>query len=250
MVSNTGTSRRYQLGVLTARYADVLLGDITTLLLLLAQAPLIGWLCSLVWGDLGRDTPSLYFVMVLSAIWFGAINACREVVKERAIYEREALLGVHPSSYIGSKVVLLALLGLVQALMLQVSVEWSLAVSGPFLLQSLILFGASLCGVGLGLLVSTIAERQERAVAAIPLLLLPQILFSEFVIPAQHQGDLLNFGEKLMPLYWGYEAFAQSAADTIDLVWLFTALATLFLSAAALAFAAVVMLRYLPRAPI
>ncbi len=239
-----------QLRVLTARYAQVLLGDLSTLLILLLQAPLIGWLCSLVWGEMERETPALYFVLVLSAIWFGAINACREVVKERAIYQREALLGVRPSAYILSKLLLLGLLGLAQALLLQIALEWRLALAGPFLLQSLILFSASLSGVGLGLCVSTLATRQERAVAAIPLLLLPQILFSEFVVPAEAQGDLVAFGEKLMPLYWGYEAFAESAALEVDWGYLFAALSALTLGGVALALLPILLLPLTARAPL
>ena len=53
---------------LAARYRDCLLGDAGGLLLLLAQAPLIGWLCAVVWGSIERDTPPLYFVLCLSAV--------------------------------------------------------------------------------------------------------------------------------------------------------------------------------------
>jgi len=117
-------SRRSQVGVLTARYAASMAGDLPTVALLLAQAPLIGWLCTLVWGSVDGDTPSLHFVMCLSAVWFGAINACREIIKERAILERERLFGLSMPRYVLSKGVVLAGLGLAQVLLLQVAVEW------------------------------------------------------------------------------------------------------------------------------
>ena len=174
---------RRQSHILAARYWDCLLGDMGGLVLVLAQAPLIGWLCAVVWGSIERDTPALYFVLCLAALWFGCINACREIVKERAILERERLFGLRPGAYLASKVWVLAALGAAQVVLLQGTVEWHLQLRGPMPLELLALFGASLAGTGLGLLVSALATTQERAVFAVPLLLLPQILFSELAIP-------------------------------------------------------------------
>ena len=114
-----------QLKVLSRRYGACFAGDWVTGALLFAQAPLIGWLCAVVWGGVERDTPSLHFVMALSAVWFGCINACREIVKERTIFERERLFGLSLPAYVGSKIAVLAGLGLAQTLALQ------MAGSGP-----------------------------------------------------------------------------------------------------------------------
>lgn len=204
--------RRYQTKVLAARYGLCILGDFWTTLLLLGQAPLIGWLCTLVWGSLAEETPSLHFVLCLSSVWFGCVNACREIVKERNILERERFFGLSLVSYVGSKMVVLSLLGLLQVLLLQIAVEWEIAVRGPFLLQTFALWGASVCGAGLGLLISALAKTQERAVGAIPLLLLPQILFSEFAIPERFFSDTVEVIEKLMPVRWAYRVFEEGAA--------------------------------------
>jgi ABC-type multidrug transport system permease subunit len=202
--------------VLTARYSACLRGDPGTVLLLVGQAPLIGWLCTVVWGSIERDTPSLYFVMCLSAVWFGCISACREIVKERAILERERFFGLSLPAYTGSKFAVLAAVGLAQVVLLQGAVEWKLALKGPYLLQTAALWGASLCGVGLGLVISGLSKAQERAVGAVPLLLLPQILFSEFAIPADQFGDAVAIVEKLMPVRWAYQVFKQGAAMEPD----------------------------------
>lgn len=204
--------RRQQRRTLAARYLECLLGDRVTLLLLLLQAPLIGWLCTIVWRPLGTDTPSLYFVLCLSAVWFGCIGACREIVKERAIIERERLYGVGPGPVVLSKAQALCALGTAQVVLMQVAVEWRLGLRGPYLAQTVILMLAAWCGVGLGLLVSAVAARQERAVGAVPLLLLPQILFSEITVPRQYFSDTVAVVERLMPLRWAYRAFNESAA--------------------------------------
>lgn len=243
--TTTALPARQQAGVLTARYAACLRGDWGTVALLVGQAPFIGWLCTVVWGSIEDDTPSLYFVMCLSAVWFGCISACREVVKERNILERERFFGLSVPAYVASKLAVLAAVGLAQVVLLQGAVEWSLALRGPYLLQTLALWGASLCGVGLGLVVSGLSRAQERAVGAVPLLLLPQILFSEFAIPADQFGDAVAIVEKLMPVRWAYQVFKEGARAEPD--WLLVAGDLAALAAYALALALLAALTLIPR---
>lgn len=205
-----------QTAVLARRYFAVLRGDLPTLALTIGQAPVIGGLCNLVWRSVEKDTPSLYFVLSLAAVWLGCISACREIVKERPILERERSFGLSVRSYLGSKLLVLAGVGLVQVVLLQVAVEVSLSVRGPYLLQTLALFGAQLGGVALGLLISAISHNADRAVGAVPLLLIPQILFSDFAVPSEYYTDFVEAGEKLMPVHWAYEIFSQSAATEPD----------------------------------
>ena len=222
-----------------------MLGDKGGLVLLLAQAPLIGWLCAVVWGSIERDTPALYFVLCLAAVWFGCINACREVVKERAILERERLFGLRPSAYIVSKVWVLASLGAAQVVLLQGTVEWSIQLRGPMPLELLALFGASVAGTGLGLLVSALAMTQERAVFAVPLLVLPQILFSELAIPDNLYSDVVAAVEKAMPVHWAFRVFEESAA--LEPRWHMVALSLIVLLAMATALVGGAIAALLPR---
>lgn len=203
---------RRQAAILTERYLDVMLGDLGTLLLLLAQAPVIALLCVVVWGDVGQDTDSLYFVLTLTAVWCGCINACREIVKERAIFARERLFGLSCSAYVLSKAKVLLALGLVQVVSLLAIVEVKIGLKGALLWQLVALILSAAAGTGLGLLISALARRQERAVAAVPLLILPQILFSEFAIPREAFGRVTEVVEQGMIVKWGYEVFTEAAA--------------------------------------
>lgn len=240
-----GQAIRRQATILAERYRDTLLGDMKTVLLLVAQAPFIGWLCTLVWGSIEKDTPSLYFVLCLSAVWFGCINACREIVKERAILERERFFGLSIVAYVLSKVGVLGVLGLAQVVLLQLAVEWKLNLKGPLLLQMLALFLVSLSGTGLGLVVSALARRQERAVGAVPLLILPQILFSELTIPEEHFGDVMEVVEKLMPVRWAFRVFEEGAAT--EPKWHLAAFALLVLVGFALVLIALATAALVPR---
>jgi len=236
---------RKQSHILAARYRDCLIGDLGGLVLLLAQAPLIGWLCAVVWGSIEQDTPGLYFVLCLSAVWFGCINACREIVKERGILERERLFGVRTRDYVLSKVWVLATLGAVQVVLLQGMVEWHLQLRGPMGLELLGLFGASITGTGLGLFVSALATTQERAVFAVPILLLPQILFSELAIPGNFYSDVVSAVEKAMPVHWAYRVFQESAA--LEPRWHMVVLYLVVLFAMAVALVAATMVALIPR---
>lgn len=211
-------SARQQAGVLSARYRWITLGDLPTVVLLVGQAPLIGWLCTVVWGSLGRDTPSLHFALCLAAAWFGCINACREIVKERAIVEREKLFGLSLSAYVWSRFSVLAWLGAAQVVLLLMAVEWKIAVQGNMLIQLAAMWLVSLTGTGLGLVVSAFARTQERAVGAIPLLLMPQILFSELMVPKEYFSTAVAYVEKAMPVRWGYTIFKELASG--DPSWL------------------------------
>lgn len=239
------SSPRTQSHILAARYRDCLLGDLGGLVLLVAQAPLIGWLCAVVWGSIERDTPGLYFVLCLAAVWFGCINACREIVKERAILERERLFGIRPRDYVLSKVWVLAALGAVQVILLQGTVEWHLQLRGPMALELLALFGASVAGTGLGLLVSALAMTQERAVFAVPLLLLPQILFSELAIPGNLYSDVVATVEKAMPVHWAFRVFKEAAA--LEPRWHMAALFLVVLLAMAAALIGAAMVALIPQ---
>lgn len=202
---------RLQLRVLSARYRACMLGDLGTLVVLVAQAPLIGWLCTVVWGQVETDTPSLYFVLALSSVWFGCINACREIVKERAIVERERLLGLSIPAYIGSRFLVLSGVSVVQVIALIGVVEASLALRGPLPLQVVSLCLAALAGVGLGLTVSAVSTSQERAVGVVPLLILPQILFSDLAVSERYFSDAVRMAERCMPVHWAYTLFKEAA---------------------------------------
>jgi ABC-type multidrug transport system permease subunit len=198
-----------QSGILADRYFDILLGDLRNSLLLLLQAPVIAGLIVLVWRNVAQATNTLYFVMVLTAIWFGCTNASREIVKEQAIFFRERMIGVEVPAYVFSKFRVLAMLDFVQCLMLLLIVNYYIHLLGNKLLLFLTLYFCTLAGTTLGLLISSIMNSQDKAVGMVPLLIIPQILFSEFALPKELHEGVTKYLERLMLAGWGYENFKE-----------------------------------------
>lgn len=201
-----------QLEILTERYLEIVLSDFGNTLLLLLQAPIIASCMILVWRDVDQATDTLYFVMTLSAVWFGAINACREIVKERPIFLRELRAGLDIRAYVASKLAVLALLGFVQCLVLVVMVNWEVALLGGPFPHFVVLVAASLAGTSLGLALSAFSGTPDRAVAGVPILLLPQILFSDMVLKPEHQSRLTRTLKDLTITQWSYDGQREVAA--------------------------------------
>jgi ABC-type multidrug transport system ATPase subunit/pSer/pThr/pTyr-binding forkhead associated (FHA) protein len=182
-------SRWRQLRVLARRYLELMLADRRYLTLLLAQAPIIGLLLALVSQAAGLtggriEAKKVVFMMATTGVWFGVINAAREICKESAVLRRERLAGLRAGPYLASKVVVLFGLVLVQsALMLGVvALKIQLPTSGvvlpaPVEIYLTIAF-AGLAGLALGLCISAVATTPDRATSLIPIVLIPQVLFA------------------------------------------------------------------------
>ncbi len=200
-----------QLSILAERYLDIILADRGNTFLLMIQAPIIALCIVLVWRDFDVPTNSLYFVMALSAVWFGTMNACREIVKERPILERELRVGLNLPAYVVSKFLVLAALGIFQCLLLVFFVNRSVPLPGGAIFHFATMVLASLGGTGLGLMLSSLMSTSDRAVGAVPIVLLPQILFSDQIVSHEHSTKLILWLEDLTLTKWSYEGMKQLA---------------------------------------
>lgn len=195
---------RRQAAVLSDRYLDVMLGDPPAMLLLLVQAPLIGGLVAGVWSNARTDSPTLYFVLVLSAFFLGAVNSAREVVKERALFLRERMYNLSTGAYVVSKYRIQAMSMVLQCALLTAIVDRFVPLEVHVVSVGVATLLCALCGVSVGLFISSVVGTADKAVMMVPLVVIPQILFSELVLPG---GELHNWTEslqKLMPVHWGF----------------------------------------------
>ncbi len=205
-----------QYGILSERYFESLLGDLTALLWMVGQAPIIAAIIVLRWKSL-QATESLYFVIALSSVWFGCINSCREIAKEIPIYKRELLFGLDSGAYLASKVKILGLVGLVETglffFILNHWLDLDIALVPGFIGA----YGLYFTGMSLGLLISRWSGSVSKAVISVPVAIIPQIVFSKFVLPETTLKGIGAKIDKIMPAKWGFEAI--KACEKPEVQW-------------------------------
>ena len=180
-----------QWATLSRRYLDIIFRDKKNTGILLLQAPLIAFFIVIATSNLSHRL----FMMTLAAIWFGCNNSAREICKELPLYRRERMVYLSILPYLCSKFFILSGLVFVQCLVL------AMLVPADFFTAYWPLFLCGLAGIAMGLLVSTIVDSPDKAIAMVPILLIPQVLFSGVF------GELVGIQKpigELMISKWSY----------------------------------------------
>ena len=204
-----------QAGTLMQRYCDLILADRRNLAILLLQAPLIGATIGMVFKSPDpSNTPTLMFLLVISAIWFGCLNSAREVVKELPIYLRERTVNLAVGPYLISKLIPLAALCAVQCITLLGTVALITDLPGTFVADMGVLFLAAMAATAMGLTISALVDSNDKAVAIVPILLIPQVIFANVIVTL---GDTAQWVAKsTMISYWAFDAMKETLKDTLS----------------------------------
>ncbi len=208
-----------QFTVLSRRYLETIWRDTRNLLLLLGQAPVIALLIAIAYHNriLDMRTGSngqarqLLFLLAIVAVWFGTSNAAREIVKETAIYARERRVNLKLGPYIASKFVVLSLLSGIQSSVLLVPLLVVRADTSLLPTLYLALVFAALSGIGMGLIISAWASNPDRANNLVPLVLIPQVMFSGVLVPLT-SSTLVEGISHLMVTKWAFRALGSTAS--------------------------------------
>ena len=131
----------------------------------------------------GSGAQKYLFLMAFAAVMFGFINGAREIVKEAPVYRRERTVNLGIAPYMFSKVAVLGALCLLQSailvLMVNAVAPFQQSIFLPVTLEIYISIAlTALAGLMIGLTVSAIAPNSDRAVSSIPIILIPQVIFS------------------------------------------------------------------------
>jgi ABC transport system ATP-binding/permease protein len=161
----------------------------------------------------GFDAQKYLFIMAFAAMMFGCINGAREIVKEAPIYRRERTVNLGIAPYMFSKIVILGILCLVQSAVLVLAVNWVAPIQQGILLPAplevyITMALTSLAGLMIGLTVSAIAPNNDRAVSLIPIILIPQVIFSGLLFNLD--GPVLQAIGALFAVRWGMAAAGSS----------------------------------------
>lgn len=209
-VGRNASRRAAALPILLARQWAVLRSDWKNLFLVLGQPVLIGLMVTWV----THDPALVLFFAMISTLWFGCGNAAQEIVKELPMFRRERLIGLGRNEYLLSKFLTLTRITVVQSLLLYGVMQlcaWGIGGSVGWQISALV--ATSFASVGLGLSISALSRTILQAVMLVPLVLIPQILFSGFTPPAGDMKTGPYVLSRLMP-----SAATQAVLD-VSLFW-------------------------------
>lgn len=207
-----------QLITLIRRYIKLIANDVQQLILLFAQAPIVAVLLALVsTEDLYSsydDTKAILFSLGCASIWLGLMNSVQEICKEKVILQKEHMSDLKLSTYLLSKFIVQGLLAFIQAtLMVYIFQEIVGSSSNNILIDSywdiqIICFLSILSSAALGLCISAIVKNANIAMSIIPLILVPQLLFSGMLFKLE---GITEFISNFILCRWSVEGLGTSA---------------------------------------
>lgn len=193
-----------QFFVLIERYAELLLHDKPRLMILFLQPGLIAVLLYIVADDkifqIYESTKSILFALSCSAIWIGLFNSIQEICKERVIVKREYMANLRLTGYVLSKVVLQALIGVVQAIVLTETflILVDKQKEGVFFNNYSVeivftIWMTILASTAMGLIISALVKSGDKAMTVAPFVLIVQLLFSGILFTLEGAGKKISY---------------------------------------------------------
>ncbi len=213
-----------QFSILSQRYFKLLLRDPLNIGLSLVTAPIGIIAIRIALSDIipfeltDENDPKfatlslkVVFVFTCAAIWVGLASSLQEIIKEAKIYQRERLVNLGIGSYLGSKAAILGILGFLQSLLISITIF--ICFKPPEENQLSWIFGTEITvfftlfsTISLGIMVSAFVKNITQANSSLPLLLLPQIIFSGVLFKMTGIGKLLSW---LMISRWSVGALGS-----------------------------------------
>jgi ABC-type multidrug transport system ATPase subunit len=220
-------------------------GNVATTLL---EAPLLAVLIATVlrYSEDGTYTfasafhiPTYLFLSLVVAMFLGLTNSADEIIRDRILLQRERNYNKNITGYLLGKVLSLGAFALVQCVIYLWIGNSILEIHEMFLKQLAWMFATSLCGVTIGLAISSLVRDAKTALNIIPLILIPQIILGGALIKYEEMNKNLDLvysirrwmapdpesGEKpsnlkvpficeFMPLRWTYESMVLTQGNS------------------------------------
>ena len=204
--------------------------NVQYLCITLLEAPLLAFVCALLTryappeGYTVMDNKNLvsyFFMSVIVATFLGMSGSAEEIIRDRALLKREKFLRLSYFSYIGSKIVYMGVVSLVQTFLFIIVGNTIMGLHGLFGVWWLILFVTAFLSNLIGLLLSQCLNSVVAIYISIPMLLIPQILLCGLVVdfsdltPNSKTGNVPVIGD-VIPSRWAYEALAVTSFTDND----------------------------------
>ncbi len=157
------------------------------------------------------NIPSFLFMAVTVALFLGLTVSAEEIIKDRKILKREKFLNLSHWAYLNSKIVFLFVLSALQTFLFVIISNAILEIQGLTFKFWIILFSTAFWANLTGLIISSSMNSVVTIYITIPLILIPQLLFSGTVIDFSKLYKPFA-GEKYSPIIgdimvsrWAYE---------------------------------------------
>lgn len=249
--ADLGKSGFRQLSALVARQFTLRFSDLGAIASMVIPPGVIAFLSSLMRSKVATasgfagipNEPKLLFMMMFSALWFGCSAAVREIVDEDSIYRRERQRNLSILNYLSSKLAYLLGLGAVQSFVFVSVLTLSGGQENHYWGAFGLMWAIAVQGSLLGLLISALASKPEKALYIFPLVLIPQLLLAGLFVPVKSPAQdgfflrrtdsglkveplqappngmgprLRDFVSPLMVGRWGLEAMGDLYAHDLD----------------------------------
>jgi len=153
-------------------------------------------------------------ISTVVAIFMGLIASAEEIFRDKQILKRESFLNLSRSSYIFSKLAILFSISAIQTLTYVLIGNSILEIKGLWLEYWFVLFTVSCSANIIGLIISSSFNSVKVIYIVIPLLIIPQILFSGVLVrfdkfnPAISSQKEVPFIGNIAITRWAFEALA------------------------------------------
>jgi ABC-type multidrug transport system ATPase subunit len=142
---------------------------------------------------------ALLFFSVLVSVWLGLTLTVREIVRERKLYIRDRLAGLHPDGYLLGKFMFAASVTFVQTFLIWfiirliapsiINDDAAAKLRDTSIIMGFVILFLTGCGAAmLGLILSTWCTTERAAITFMPLILLPQVLLSRVIYGEPYRG--------------------------------------------------------------
>jgi len=160
------------------------------------------------------NLPQYLFIAVIVALFLGLTVSAEEIIRDRAIRQREKFLDLSRASYLLSKIAILFIISAVQTLLFVLVGNAILDIRGLFVEHWLLLFSTAAMANVLGLNVSASFNSAKVIYIMIPVLIIPQLLFSGVIVkfdklhPWFASENSVPWIGNIMASRWAYEGLA------------------------------------------
>jgi ABC transport system ATP-binding/permease protein len=168
-----------------------------------------------------ENVPQYLFIAVVVALFLGLTVAAEEIIKDKKILKRESFLNLSRGSYLWSKISIMFIISGIQTLFFVLIGNLILEIQGMWWQYWIVLFSTSCMANALGLNISSAFNSAKVIYIIVPLLIIPQLLFSGVIVrfdklhPILSRSNEVPWIGNVMASRWAYEALAvvQSAEN-------------------------------------